>query len=105
MIGGVRLTLHLINFLLLEWTLASDFSLQDGSVSFKLPSDLETRQDYIVVLFGDSGNRSKRFTINALPNKTQTTSNDDQEQGADSKNSDSDVVVKANTSMLGRDLA
>lgn len=45
--------------------MAENFPITDESVKFRLPSDLATRSDYIVVLFGDSGNRSERFTINA----------------------------------------
>ncbi|KDN52331.1 hypothetical protein K437DRAFT_243795 [Tilletiaria anomala UBC 951] len=50
-----------------KWTLADDFPTRAGTVSFTLPTDLETRNDYIVVLFGDSGNASPHFTINATP--------------------------------------
>ncbi|KAF8878125.1 hypothetical protein CPB84DRAFT_1688485, partial [Gymnopilus junonius] len=46
----------------IEHTLASDFNLGDGYATFKCPK-VEPRKDYIVVLFGDSGNRSPRFTI------------------------------------------
>ncbi|KAI0082259.1 hypothetical protein K474DRAFT_1571234, partial [Panus rudis PR-1116 ss-1] len=42
--------------------LASGFKLMDGHVTFKVPN--ATRRDnYIVALFGDSGNISPRFTI------------------------------------------
>lgn len=46
-----------------KWTLADGFPLTAGSVSFTLPSDLAARDDYIVVLFGDSGNASPHFSI------------------------------------------
>lgn len=46
-----------------KWTLAEGFPVTDGKVDFVLPSDLEQRDDYIVVLFGDSGNISKHFSI------------------------------------------
>ncbi|PWN94700.1 hypothetical protein FA09DRAFT_290764, partial [Tilletiopsis washingtonensis] len=47
----------------LKWTLASDFLLTDDQADITLPSDLEPRDDYIVVLMGDSGNASPLFTI------------------------------------------
>lgn len=46
-----------------EHPLADGFKLADGYVDFTLPSDLETRSTYFVVLLGDSGNRSDKFTI------------------------------------------
>ena len=45
-------------------TLASDFPLSQGNVSFTVPK-VEGRSDYVVVLFGDSGNHSPKFTIKA----------------------------------------
>ncbi|SJX64173.1 uncharacterized protein SRS1_14828 [Sporisorium reilianum f. sp. reilianum] len=48
----------------LHWTLAEGFAIKDGKTSITLPSDLAARSDYIVVVFGDSGNASKKFTIN-----------------------------------------
>ncbi|WFD01122.1 hypothetical protein MYAM1_003883 [Malassezia yamatoensis] len=47
----------------LNQTLAKNFKLGNGNVSFTLPQDIESRDDYIVVLFGDSGNKSPKFTI------------------------------------------
>ena len=47
----------------LNQTLAKNFKLGAGNVSFTLPKDLEAREDYVVVLFGDSGNASPKFTI------------------------------------------
>lgn len=49
----------------LHWTLASNFPITDESTDVELPADLETRDDYIIVVMGDSGNRSKKFTIKA----------------------------------------
>lgn len=43
-------------------TLADGFKLSEGNVTFTVPK-VETRHDYIVVLMGDSGNRSPKFTI------------------------------------------
>ncbi|KAK0526133.1 hypothetical protein OC835_005386 [Tilletia horrida] len=40
-----------------------------GHVSFHLPANLPTRHDYIVVLFGDSGNASPLFTIRGRANQ------------------------------------
>ncbi|KAF4617374.1 hypothetical protein D9613_005680 [Agrocybe pediades] len=42
--------------------LASGFDIKEGFVTFKCPK-VDSRKDYIVVLFGDSGNRSPTFTI------------------------------------------
>ncbi|KAE8233861.1 hypothetical protein CF326_g1107 [Tilletia indica] len=53
----------------LHRTLVSHFSIMDGSISFKLPDNLPTRNDYIVVLFGDSGNASPLFTIRGRQNQ------------------------------------
>lgn len=47
----------------LKWKLASNFPLSAGNVSFRVPGNTIPRDDYIVVLLGDSGNRSERFKI------------------------------------------
>ncbi|KAJ1023121.1 hypothetical protein NDA16_003274 [Ustilago loliicola] len=47
----------------LYWTLTDGFLIRDGKTSVTLPQDLEERSDYIVVLLGDSGNKSEKFTI------------------------------------------
>ncbi|KAI9317046.1 hypothetical protein BX666DRAFT_1857930 [Dichotomocladium elegans] len=47
----------------LRWTLAVYFPLDTGHVNVTLPSDLPTGDNYIIVLFGDSGNASPQFTI------------------------------------------
>ncbi|KZT23477.1 hypothetical protein NEOLEDRAFT_1069645 [Neolentinus lepideus HHB14362 ss-1] len=44
--------------------LAANFPINAGTVNFTVPSTLPQRDDYIVVLFGDSGNKSPSFTIN-----------------------------------------
>jgi hypothetical protein len=49
----------------LFWDLATGFALNAGAQSVTLPTDLETRNGYIVVLMGNSGNASKRFRIQA----------------------------------------
>ncbi|KAI8977385.1 hypothetical protein BDF20DRAFT_874497 [Mycotypha africana] len=49
----------------LKWDLASGFQLNSGAQSVTLPSDLDTKTSYIVVLMGDSGNASPKFTIRA----------------------------------------
>ncbi|KAF5382306.1 hypothetical protein D9757_008474 [Collybiopsis confluens] len=50
--------------LMLDPPLAKNFPLIAGNVSFTVPS-VVTRTNYIVVLFGDSGNISPTFTIDA----------------------------------------
>ncbi|PWN23655.1 hypothetical protein BCV69DRAFT_243906 [Microstroma glucosiphilum] len=47
----------------LKWKLANNFPLSAGTVSFIVPNNTVPRDDYIVVLLGDSGNRSERFEI------------------------------------------
>ncbi|KAI9029575.1 hypothetical protein CLU79DRAFT_734698 [Phycomyces nitens] len=47
----------------LNWDLGSGFALNKGAYTITLPSDLTARTTYIVVLMGDSGNASKKFTI------------------------------------------
>ncbi|KAG2224669.1 hypothetical protein INT45_007914, partial [Circinella minor] len=49
----------------LHWTLAKDFQLSSGAQSITLPSDLETKTSYIIVVMGNSGNASAKFTIRA----------------------------------------
>ncbi|KAF8592122.1 hypothetical protein K439DRAFT_386795 [Ramaria rubella] len=44
-------------------TLAADFSLLAGIQLITLPGNLSTRNDYVIDLFGDSGNISPEFTI------------------------------------------
>ncbi|KAI0269930.1 hypothetical protein BC834DRAFT_819748 [Gloeopeniophorella convolvens] len=46
----------------LDHPLASNFSLSAGQVEISVP-DVAPRTNYIVVLFGDSGNASPQFTI------------------------------------------
>ncbi|KAJ3754489.1 hypothetical protein EV360DRAFT_16407, partial [Lentinula raphanica] len=48
--------------LMIDSPLAQDFPLSDGQVSFTVPS-VVSRTDYIIALFGDSGNISPTFTI------------------------------------------
>ena len=43
--------------------LARDFDILRGSQKITLPKNLVPADDYSVVLFGDSGNNSPRFTI------------------------------------------
>ncbi|KAH9992025.1 hypothetical protein BJV77DRAFT_1004014 [Russula vinacea] len=43
--------------------LAQGFQLDDGQVTFTVPS-VPTKNNYIVALIGDSGNISPQFTIN-----------------------------------------
>lgn len=50
----------------LDPPLAAGFDIRNGFVDFKVPQ-VEDRNDYIVVLFGDSGNRSPAFTIKSNP--------------------------------------
>ncbi|OZJ03942.1 hypothetical protein BZG36_02938 [Bifiguratus adelaidae] len=47
----------------LNQTLAQGFDLSTGNTSVTVPTDIPTRHDYIIVLFGDSGNASPRFTV------------------------------------------
>lgn len=49
----------------LKWQLADGFPIKDGQTQVTLPADLQGRNDYIVVVFGDSGNASEKFTIKA----------------------------------------
>ncbi|EGN98373.1 hypothetical protein SERLA73DRAFT_161174 [Serpula lacrymans var. lacrymans S7.3] len=46
----------------IEHPLAENFYIEDGFVQITAP-DVSPRNDYIVVLFGDSGNKSPAFTI------------------------------------------
>ncbi|KAG2060625.1 hypothetical protein BDR06DRAFT_993358 [Suillus hirtellus] len=48
--------------LMLSSPLATNINYTDGQALITVP-DVETREDYIVVLFGDSGNASPEFTI------------------------------------------
>ncbi|KAI9484657.1 hypothetical protein BDB00DRAFT_878558 [Zychaea mexicana] len=50
----------------LYWDLASGFPLNSGGHNISLPSDLKTMSNYIIVLMGDSGNASPKFTINGV---------------------------------------
>ncbi|KAF9029029.1 hypothetical protein BDZ89DRAFT_950940 [Hymenopellis radicata] len=42
--------------------LAAGFKILDGNVTIEVP-DVEEAENYVVVLYGDSGNWSKEFTI------------------------------------------
>ncbi|KAG1776185.1 hypothetical protein EV702DRAFT_971944 [Suillus placidus] len=54
--------LSLLNNLFLDSPLATNINYTVGQVLITVPN-VETREDYIVVLFGDSGNASPEFTI------------------------------------------
>ncbi|KAF8968952.1 hypothetical protein BDZ97DRAFT_300430 [Flammula alnicola] len=43
--------------------LATGFPINAGSAKVIMPKDIPARNDYFVVLFGDSGNRSPEFKI------------------------------------------
>ncbi|GLB45478.1 hypothetical protein LshimejAT787_2300380 [Lyophyllum shimeji] len=61
--------------LMLDNPLAQDFKLRVGQVEITVP-DVPPRSDYIVVLFGDSGNASPAFAITSITgggNSTTTT--------------------------------
>jgi hypothetical protein len=45
--------------------LAEGFLLRNGNTTFILRDNIESRKNAIVVLFGDSGNKSPMFTIQA----------------------------------------
>jgi hypothetical protein len=50
----------------LQWgDLATGFALNSGAQRITLPADLETKTSYIIVLMGNSGNASPKFTIQA----------------------------------------
>ncbi|TFY50656.1 hypothetical protein EVJ58_g10949 [Rhodofomes roseus] len=44
-------------------TLSGGFPLADGSVQITVPSNIDAGTDYIITLYGDSGNTSDDFTI------------------------------------------
>ncbi|PWN29492.1 hypothetical protein BDZ90DRAFT_230362 [Jaminaea rosea] len=47
----------------LDVTLADGFPLMAHKIDFTVPKGLKERKNYIVVLLGDSGNASPKFTI------------------------------------------
>ncbi|PPQ86329.1 hypothetical protein CVT25_005630 [Psilocybe cyanescens] len=47
----------------IEHPLATGFSISQGSMKVVMPTNIPARNDYFVVLFGDSGNRSPKFRI------------------------------------------
>lgn len=49
----------------LKWQLAQGFLIRDEEATITLPADLQSRNDYIIVVMGDSGNKSQKFTIKA----------------------------------------
>ncbi|RUP50187.1 hypothetical protein BC936DRAFT_140040 [Jimgerdemannia flammicorona] len=49
----------------LNWTVAKGFDLYESHQSIVVPKDLNPGDNYIIVLFGDSGNASPTFTIKA----------------------------------------
>lgn len=57
-ISGSSTNEHLSN------TLADKFLLRQGNVTFTVP-DVSSRDDYVVVLMGDSGNKSPKFAIHS----------------------------------------
>jgi len=46
-----------------EHVLASGFDLSSAGIEVQVPMDVPPGKDYIVILFGDSGNRSPMFSI------------------------------------------
>ncbi|KAF5315420.1 hypothetical protein D9619_007420 [Psilocybe cf. subviscida] len=55
-----------------EHPLASNFNLTDGSVKLTVP-DVQPRDDYLIVLFGDSGNTSPSFSITKISSGNNST--------------------------------
>ncbi|KAF8625730.1 hypothetical protein AX15_005221 [Amanita polypyramis BW_CC] len=47
----------------IEHPLANNFPLKTGSVPITMPFNIQSRPNYIIVLFGDSGNTSPQFSI------------------------------------------
>lgn len=47
----------------IQHPLATSFPLADGSVALLMPLNVEPRNDYFIVLFGDSGNTSPEFSL------------------------------------------
>ncbi|PFH53287.1 hypothetical protein AMATHDRAFT_45563 [Amanita thiersii Skay4041] len=47
----------------IEHPLATNFPIKDGTVAVTIPMNKEPRDDYFVVLFGDSGNTSEKFKL------------------------------------------
>ncbi|KAF8817185.1 hypothetical protein BYT27DRAFT_7237633 [Phlegmacium glaucopus] len=47
----------------IEHPLASGFHISSGNTTVIMPSNIPARNDYFVVLFGDSGNKSPNFKI------------------------------------------
>ena len=43
--------------------------MNSGSQPVRIPCDLETKDSYIIVLMGDSGNASPKFTIEGSRHK------------------------------------
>ncbi|KAF8899499.1 hypothetical protein CPB84DRAFT_1847707 [Gymnopilus junonius] len=43
--------------------LASGFRITAGSVKVILPKNITARNDYFIILFGDSGNKSPNFKV------------------------------------------
>ncbi|KAG6908312.1 hypothetical protein DXG01_005348 [Tephrocybe rancida] len=56
----------------LDHPLAQNFKLRVGKVEITVPS-VPPRDDYIIVLFGDSGNSSPAFAITRITNSTSST--------------------------------
>jgi len=90
----------------LKWTLAKDIAITDEEAEVTLPSDLETRHDYIIVVMGDSGNRSKKFTIKAAKKKTNEAVSCDSHPQVKPKAQSRDVKEEDTyaSHMLGRDV-
>ncbi|KAF4617653.1 hypothetical protein D9613_005678 [Agrocybe pediades] len=47
----------------IEHPLATGFPIKQGFVEVTMPQGIDARDDYFVVLFGDSGNKSPKFKI------------------------------------------
>ncbi|EDR13181.1 uncharacterized protein LACBIDRAFT_322658 [Laccaria bicolor S238N-H82] len=52
--------------LITEHPLAKGFRISAGQATVKMPTNVPARDDYFVVLFGDSGNTSANFKITAV---------------------------------------
>lgn len=95
----------------LKWTLARDIPITEQEADIVLPKDLESRKDYIIVVMGDSGNRSKKFTIRKKDDATEAVTCDSKpteakadksnQQSRDLPGSTEDVFAEH---MLGRDV-
>ncbi|KAG6809412.1 hypothetical protein H0H92_000337 [Tricholoma furcatifolium] len=83
--------------IMIDNPLAQDFPLTQGEVDITVPN-VTPRDDYIIVLFGDSGNASPAFAITRITNSTTTSTTQSSTSSTISRSANTEIQSSSATS-------